>query len=128
MRRFEDRVAIVTGGATGIGWAVARSLAEEGASVVIAGRSEERGEQAVATLTTLGAQARFLRTDVSDSAAVRQLVERTVDDFGRIDVLVNNGGIEVDEGPDGPTEPIGIGCSTSTPGAPGWAAASRSRT
>ena len=104
MRRFEDRVAIVTGGATGIGWAVARGFADEGASVVIAGRSAERGEEAAATLTTQGAQARFVRTDVSDSAAVRQLVERTVDDFGRIDVLVNNGGIEVDEGPDGPTE------------------------
>lgn len=102
--RFSERVAIVTGGASGIGLAVTTRFAMEGAAVVIAGRDQERGLAAAAGLAAAGAtgSVRFVRTDVSDAQAVEDLVAGTVDTFGRLDVMVNNAGVEVDERPDGP--------------------------
>ncbi|MFF0040254.1 SDR family NAD(P)-dependent oxidoreductase [Streptomyces mirabilis] len=82
---FRDRKALVTGGATGIGFATARLLAREGAEVVIAGRSEEAGAKAAAVL---GGRARFLQADLRDPESVRRLVEEASD----VDVLVNNAG------------------------------------
>jgi meso-butanediol dehydrogenase / (S,S)-butanediol dehydrogenase / diacetyl reductase len=89
-RRFEGRVALVTGGTSGIGRATARRLHDEGAAVVIAGRNEEAGRDAVAALDP--DRARFLATDVVDRDQVRALVDHTVERFGRLDVVVNAAG------------------------------------
>jgi NAD(P)-dependent dehydrogenase (short-subunit alcohol dehydrogenase family) len=90
--RFDNRVAIITGAASGIGLASARQLASEGAKVLLADRSP-RGEQAAADLRAQGHDARFLATDVSDELQVATLVEAAVAAWGRLDVMVANAGI-----------------------------------
>lgn len=90
---FSGRVAIVTGGGTGIGLATARQLARLGASVVIAGRTAETLEQAAASVREeSGNPCLAVPTDVKDEAQVARLVQHTVDAFGRIDILINNAG------------------------------------
>jgi NAD(P)-dependent dehydrogenase (short-subunit alcohol dehydrogenase family) len=92
--RFEGKVAIVTGGASGIGLATVRRLLEEGASVVIADVSAEAGQQAVADLQSAGLErGESIPTDVADGASVEAMVTATVARHGRIDVLFNNAGI-----------------------------------
>ena len=90
--RFNNRVAIVTGAASGIGLATARRLASEGARVLLADWSPQ-GEQAAATLRFEGHDARFLTVDVSDEAQVIVLVDAAVTAWGRLDVMVSNAGI-----------------------------------
>lgn len=87
MRRLKDRVAIVTGGAGGIGAATARRLIEEGARVVVADISLDR---AAAVASELGSNARAMQFDAGDTESIRQLVDRVVAEFGRIDILHNN--------------------------------------
>lgn len=87
---FGGKTVVVTGGATGIGLATARLFAERGADVVIAGRSESSGEEAVNSLKNFGGKSRFIRTDVSKESDVRQLIDRTVEHTGRMDILINN--------------------------------------
>ncbi len=84
------RVAVVTGGASGIGRATAGLFVREGANVVIADTDEEAGEKLEASL---GSSAAFKRTDVADSAQVQALIDFTVGRFGRLDVMFNNAGI-----------------------------------
>jgi NAD(P)-dependent dehydrogenase (short-subunit alcohol dehydrogenase family) len=84
------KVAIVTGGSSGIGFGTAERLVAEGAKVVIADINEERGQQAA---TSLGTDAAFKRTDVAQPEQVQALVDFTVDTYGRLDVLFNNAGI-----------------------------------
>src|SRR5712691_3436409 len=86
-KTFEGRVAIVTGGATGIGFAIAKELVRLGARVVIASRKEENLRTAVAEL---GASAGYHVLDVRDAAAVEGMAEKVATDHGRIDILVNN--------------------------------------
>ncbi len=86
---FANHIAVVTGGTSGIGAATARSFVEEGARVVIAGRSEKKG---YALAEELGDQAVFCRTDVRDEAQIRHLVDFTLSELGRIDSLFNNAG------------------------------------
>ena len=87
-----NKVAIVTGGAKGIGLAIARRFASDGARVVVADRDEDAGSRAVEEVGALGA-VRFVRCDVGDAADVDNLIASTVQAWGGVDVLVNNAGI-----------------------------------
>lgn len=87
MARLEGKVAIVTGGAASIGAAIVRKLHAEGARVAIAARSAGKGD---ALAAELGDGALFVPTDITDDAALARLVARTVDAFGRLDIVVNN--------------------------------------
>ena len=89
-------VALITGGATGIGKEVARRLAERGVVVYISGRREAEGAQAAAEIGGADASRKgpfFVRNDVTDEAAVRKMVEAIVAKHGRLDMAVNNAGI-----------------------------------
>ena len=92
-------VVLITGALTGIGRATALAFAQESAHLVVSGRREAEGEQLVAELRKLGAQAEFVRSDVRREADVRSLVDKTVARFGRLDVAVNNAGTEGTPGP-----------------------------
>ena len=89
---LDGRVAIITGGGTGIGRGSALALADHGADVVLAGRRTEPLEATVAEVAALGRRALAVPTDVTDASACRALVEATMAAFGRLDVLVNNAG------------------------------------
>lgn len=91
------RTAVVTGGTRGIGLAIARALAEDGASVVVSGRDAGRLESAVKEVETLGASALGVAADQSKREDCDRLVDAAKDRFGRIDVLVNNAGITRDQ-------------------------------
>lgn len=92
---LKGRVAVVTGGNGGIGLGMGRGLAEAGASVVVAARNRDKSARAVAELRGLGAQAEAIEVDVADEASVDALVKGTVARFGRLDVLINNAGINI---------------------------------
>ncbi|WP_369386693.1 SDR family NAD(P)-dependent oxidoreductase [Streptomyces sp. CG1] len=93
--RFTGKVAVVTGGSRGIGAAVAMRLAAEGAAVVIGYRGNEQAAQAVVSaLSAEGARAVALRADVADPDRTKALFERTMDQFGRLDVLASCAGVE----------------------------------
>jgi NAD(P)-dependent dehydrogenase (short-subunit alcohol dehydrogenase family) len=91
--RFEDRVAIVTGSARGLGRAIAVALGREGSRVVIVDINPTRGEEVVREIEELEAEAMFVGADVSRRADVERMVEATLNRFNTIDVLVNNAGI-----------------------------------
>lgn len=91
--RFENKVAIVTGATKGIGEATAKAYAAEGAKVVVTGRTVELGEKVVADIKAEGGDAIFVQTDVSKKASVDAMIQATVDHYGRIDVVVNNAGV-----------------------------------
>jgi NAD(P)-dependent dehydrogenase (short-subunit alcohol dehydrogenase family) len=90
MGLFEHRVALITGGTSGIGLATAKAFAREGAAVVIAGRSRERGGVALEEVRQLGGNARFVQTDVSQAGQVERLVSRTIEEYGPLDYAFNN--------------------------------------
>lgn len=90
---LSNSVAIITGASSGIGAATARALADAGATVVLAARREGRLRDLEGEIEAGGGRALALPTDVTDRAAVEQLAQRTLDAYGRIDVLVNNAGI-----------------------------------
>src|SRR5205807_9494066 len=96
MKEFEGKVALVTGGGSGIGRATALAFAREGAQVVIGNRNVERGEETVSMIREAGGTASFQRTDVMIAAEVETLVEHAVKTCGRLDVAFNNVGIEGD--------------------------------
>jgi glucose 1-dehydrogenase len=93
MTRLVGKCAIVTGAANGIGLACARRLAADGASIALADINADLGEAAAKALRDEGARAIFVATDVTDRAAIDALVNRAVDEFGRLDVMLNNAGV-----------------------------------
>ena len=96
---LEGKVALVTGGGSGIGRATALALAREGAQVVIGNRNVERGEETVSLIREAGGTASFQRTDVVVAAEVEALVEHAVKTCGSLDIAFNNAGIEGDVKP-----------------------------
>ena len=96
---LSGKVAIVTGGNGGIGFGMARGLAEAGAAIAVVGRNEAKSEAAVADLKRAGANAIAVIADVTDKSAVAAMAERTLRELGRIDILVNNAGINIRKPP-----------------------------
>jgi NAD(P)-dependent dehydrogenase (short-subunit alcohol dehydrogenase family) len=99
MASLTDKVAIVTGGGTGIGRATALAMARAGAAVVIGNRGAKPGEEVARAIEQAGGRAVFQATDVSKPDDVKSLVARAVDEFGRLDLAFNNAGAEGEQVP-----------------------------
>jgi len=97
---LEGRVALVTGGNGGIGLGMARGLAGAGASVVIAGRKAEKSKAAAAELAKLGVKTAVVEVDVADDKSCKAMIESTVKQFGRLDILINNAGMNIRKQPE----------------------------
>lgn len=91
--RLRDKVALITGGTSGIGEATALLFAREGAKVVITGRNEKRGREVVNRVASEGGQAKFVQIDVRLSEDCKRAVEATIDTYTRLDILFNNAGV-----------------------------------
>ena len=91
---FEGKVALVTGGTSGIGRESAIAFAKAGAKVVVAGRRDAEGEETAELIRSAGGNSLFVKTDVAKANEVEALVKKTVETFGRLDVAFNNAGIE----------------------------------
>src|SRR3546814_18580659 len=93
--RVEGKVALVTGGASGIGRGCAERLAAEGASVVVTDVQDDKGAETVAAIVKAGGKAEYLRHDVTDEAAWQQVLAQVKARHGRLDILGNNAGIGI---------------------------------
>jgi NAD(P)-dependent dehydrogenase (short-subunit alcohol dehydrogenase family) len=93
-KTFVGKVALVTGGTSGIGKATAIGFARAGAKVVLSGRREKEGGEVVNQIKKLGGEAAFVRADVAKDADVKAMVDFTIDKFGQLDVAFNNAGVE----------------------------------
>ncbi|HLI79036.1 MAG TPA: SDR family oxidoreductase [Candidatus Binataceae bacterium] len=93
--RLENKVAVITGGASGMGRATTMRFLQEGASVVVADYNEDTGKQTLAIAAEKGfrEQARFIRTDVAKEAEVAAMIDLAMSDFGRVDIVFNNAGV-----------------------------------
>ena len=94
MKEFEGKVALVTGGGSGIGRATALAFARDGARVVIGNRNVQRGEETVSMIRAAGGTASFRRTDILVAADIEALVKHAVSEYGGLDLAFNNAGIE----------------------------------
>src|SRR6516162_7538153 len=92
--QLHDKVALITGGTSGIGRDTAIVFAKEGAKVVVAGRREAEGQETIQLIRSAGGKGLFVKTDVAKTGDVQALVQKTVEEFGRLDVAFNNAGIE----------------------------------
>jgi len=95
MATFKDKVAIVTGGGSGIGQALCQELGQEGAIVVVATSNDNHAKQVASAITQNGGRAHAMQVDVSDEEDVRQLTKETVSELGRLDYIFNNAGIAI---------------------------------
>lgn len=93
MSKLEGKIALITGATSGLGEAFARLFAEEGATVIVVGRNEERGRKVAADIVMTGGQAIFLYCDVTDTESVLRLKENFLTKYSRLDILLNNAGI-----------------------------------
>lgn len=93
MKRLQDRTALVTGGASGIGWAIAARLADEGAAVLVTDIQDDAGKKNVAEIVGNGGRAVFVHHNVSDEDEWVRVIDRARSEFGGLDILVNNAGI-----------------------------------
>lgn len=91
--KLKDKVALISGATSGMGRAMATLFAKEGAAVVVSGRNRERGNEVVADIKKDGGEAIFIAADVSRAGEVAQLVEKTIAEYGQLDVLAPNAGI-----------------------------------
>src|ERR1041384_4185904 len=98
MKKFENKVVLITGGTSGIGRATAVAFAREGAKVVVSGRREKEGRETVRLIKEAGGEGEFVRADASREAEVRALVDTAMKKFGQLDFAFNNAGIEVTVG------------------------------
>jgi NAD(P)-dependent dehydrogenase (short-subunit alcohol dehydrogenase family) len=119
---LENKVALITGGTTGIGRDTAVLFAKEGAKVVFSGRREVEGNETLNLVRAGGGDGHFIKSDASKSADVESLVQKTIEKYGRLDVAFNNAGIEA-SGPRSPSKlrKIGTKCKTSISKASGSA-------
>ena len=92
-KRFTGKVALITGGTSGIGRATAVAFAEQGANVVISGRREAEGAESLSLIQRAGGQGLFVRGDVSEESETEALVAKTLERFGRLDFAFNNAGV-----------------------------------
>jgi len=93
--RHENKVAIVTGAAKGIGWGIAKVFAQEGAKVAVVDWDEDNGKKTAQSFRDDGGQAIYIKCDVSNEDEVKAMIQKVLDEYGRIDILVNNAGIGV---------------------------------
>src|SRR5213594_2583784 len=93
-KKLSDKVALVTGGTSGIGKTTAIEFARAGAKVVLSGRREKEGAKVVAEIQQLGGAAAFVRADVAKDADVKAMVDFTIATYGRLDIAFNNAGVE----------------------------------
>ncbi len=94
MKTFANKVALITGGTSGIGRATALAFAREGAKVVVSGRRVEEGNETVRQVKAAGGEAIFVKVDVSKEADIKNLVDTTLRTYGRLDYAVNNAGVD----------------------------------
>lgn len=99
MKTFANKVALITGGTSGIGRATALAFAREGAKVVVSGRRVEEGNETVRQIKAAGGEATFVKVDVSKEAEVKNLVDATLRTYGRLDYAFNNAGVDGTMGP-----------------------------
>lgn len=96
---LENKIALITGSGGAIGRAIALSLAENGANIIINDLNEENGNKVIREIEEIGTKAIYIKADVSNPEQMRDMAEQAINTFGRIDILVNNAGVNV--GPDG---------------------------
>lgn len=99
MTTFSGKVAVVTGGTSGIGKAAALALAQAGANVVVAGRRQAEGEETIRQIQAISGEGFFVVTDVSKEADVQALIEKTMARYGRLDIAFNNAGVDQESTP-----------------------------
>ena len=91
---MKDKVALITGASSGIGWSTAKAFAAKGSKVVLAARREQQLSQLASEIIEAGGDAAHIQTDVSSSEEVQKMVDHAIDTYGRLDFAVNNAGIE----------------------------------